>query len=71
MSERKRAKAVEKTPGSAGPEILDHETVALEAQREKRRSRWLLVLRFCLYVAAALVIEVLLGAYENLLEREP
>jgi hypothetical protein len=48
--------------------IVDHETVAVEElAREKRRNWFFIGVRVCLMVTAALVVEVLLAAYQRLL----
>jgi hypothetical protein len=47
--------------------IVDHETPAVaELERAKRRGWYFLVIRFCLFVTAALVVEVLLAVYQRI-----
>jgi hypothetical protein len=62
-----------KGPGDSNhAHLLDHETDAVDAleqlARQKRRGWFVLAIRFCLFVTAALVIEVLLAAYEQVVE---
>lgn len=67
----KRKAAAPPTAHAASAGIVDHETHAVAELERQARGGWFGVLiRVCLWIAAAVAIEVLAAAYERLFEAE-